>query len=126
MLRLVAPVQSFGRTVTRDTELRGKRLRCGDEVLIVYASANRDEEVFEEPDAFRVERSPHHLAFGVGHHYCLGANLARMELRVAFEELLRRLPVMEYSRGGPVLRPSALVRSCTEIYVRYTPEGASA
>ena len=67
-------------------------------------------------------RNPHPLGFGIGSHFCLGANLARMEMRVAFEELLRRLPDMEYSTGGPVLRPSTLVRSCVEMKVRYTPE----
>ncbi len=122
MLRVVSPVQSFGRTATRDTELRGKPIAKGQKVLLLYPSANRDAEVFEDPDAFRIERNPHHLAFGVGNHFCLGANLARMEMRVAFEELLRRLPDMEYADGGPELRPAALVRSCTHMRVRYTPE----
>ncbi|MEE9281259.1 MAG: cytochrome P450 [Myxococcota bacterium] len=122
MLRLASPVQSFGRTVTQDTELGGKKLREGQEVMIIYPSANRDADVFEEPDRFKVERNPQHLAFGIGTHFCLGANLARMEMRVAFEELLRRLPDMEYSRGGPEFRPASLVRACTHMYVRYTPE----
>jgi len=123
MLRLVSPVFSFSRTVTRDTELRGRKLLAGQQVLILYPSANRDAAVYDDPDSFRVERNPHHLAFGVGTHYCLGANLARMEMRVAFEELLRRLPDMDYADGGPVLRPSALVRSCVHMKVRFTPEG---
>jgi cytochrome P450 family 142 subfamily A polypeptide 1 len=122
MLRLVSPVLSFSRTVTRDTELRGKTLRRGDQVLMLYGSANRDEEVFEDAEAFRVERNPHHLAFGIGSHFCLGANLARMEMRALFEQLLRRLPDVDYAAGGPVMRPSALVRSCVEMRVRYTPE----
>ncbi|MCZ6783766.1 MAG: cytochrome P450 [Proteobacteria bacterium] len=122
MVRMVSPVHSFGRTVTRDTELRGKPLRQGQEVLVLYPSANRDEEVFEDADVFRVERDPIHLGFGVGSHFCLGANLARMEMRVAFEELLRRLPDMKYAAGGPVVEPAALVRSCTEMRVRFTPE----
>ena len=62
------------------------------------------------------------VGFGIGSHFCLGANLARMEVRVAFEELLRRLPDMEYRDGGPVLKPSSLVRSCVEMNVRFTPE----
>ena len=95
-------------------------------MLLLYPSANRDAEVFDEPDAFRVERNPQHLGFGVGSHFCLGANLARMELRVAFEELLRRLPDMEYAAGGPVVVPSALVRSCVEMKVRFTPERRAA
>jgi cytochrome P450 family 142 subfamily A polypeptide 1 len=124
MLRLVSPVQSFSRTVTQDTELRGRSIKKDQQVLMLYPSANRDENVFEDADTFRAERNPQHLAFGVGNHFCLGANLARMEMRVAFRELLRRLPDMEYSEGGPVLKPSALVRSCVHMRVRFTPETA--
>ena len=126
MVRLVSPVRSFGRTVTRDTEIRGAQLERGQQVLLLYSSANRDADVFEDPDRFRVERNPHHLGFGMGNHFCLGANLARMEMRVAFEELLRRLPDMEYAAGGPVMKPAALVRSCVEMRVRYTPERRAA
>jgi len=122
MLRLVSPVHSFGRTVTADTELRGKQLRKGDTVLVIYNSANRDADAFEDPDTLRIDRNPHHVAFGIGNHFCMGANLARMELRVALRELLRRLPDMEYSAGGPVIEPSPLVRSCKQMLVRFTPE----
>jgi cytochrome P450 family 142 subfamily A polypeptide 1 len=126
MLRLVSPVHSFSRTLTRDTELRGKRLLEGQKVLLVYPSANRDAEVFPEPDRFVIDRNPQHLAFGVGPHFCLGANLARMEMAIAFGELLRRFPDMTYSAGGPEIRPSALVRSCVHMHVRYTPERSAA
>jgi cytochrome P450 family 142 subfamily A polypeptide 1 len=123
MVRMVSPVHSFARTVVEDTELRGRRLRASQRILMLYPSANRDAEVFDEPDTFRVERNPNHLGFGLGPHFCLGANLARMEMRVAFEELLRRFPDMEYASGaGPVIVPSALVRSCTRMAVRFTPE----
>jgi cytochrome P450 family 142 subfamily A polypeptide 1 len=123
MVRLVSPVHSFTRTVTEDTELAGRTLRKGDIVLLLYPSANRDADVFEAPDEFRVERNPMHLGFGLGPHFCLGANLARMEMRVAFEELLRRLPDMEFADAeGAVIVPSALVRSCTQMRVRFTPE----
>jgi cytochrome P450 family 142 subfamily A polypeptide 1 len=122
MVRLVSPVHSFGRTVTRDTELGDRKLREGQTVLVIYPSANRDADVFPDPDVFRVERNPHHLGFGIGNHFCLGANLARMELRVALEELLRRLPDMQYADEGPEIMPSALVRSCMRMRVRYTPE----
>jgi len=122
MLRLVSPVLSFGRTVTRDTEIRGRRLRAGQQVLMLYGAANRDPEVFEDPEAFRPGRPQQHLAFGIGSHFCLGANLARMELRVLFEQLVPRLPDMRYAAGGPRFGPSALVRSCVEMRVRYTPE----
>ena len=126
MLRLVSPVHTFSRTVTRDTTLRGKTLREGQKVLLVYPSANHDAEVFAEPDRFDIEREPHHVAFGVGSHFCLGANLARMEMRVVFREILRRLPDMEYTSGGPEFRPSALVRSCVRFPVRFTPERCAA
>lgn len=122
IVRIVSPVHSFGRTVTRDTELHGKRLEAGQQVLILYPAANRDPAEFEDPDSFKIERNPQHLGFGIGSHFCLGANLARMEMRVAFEELLRRLPDMEYAGDGPVIRPSALVRSCVEMKLRFTPE----
>ena len=122
MVRLVSPVHAFSRTLTRDFELRGKRIREGQRVLLLYPSANRDADVFAEPDSFRVGRNPTHVGFGIGTHFCLGANLARMEMRVAFGELLRRIPDMRYAAGGPVMLPSALVRSCVEMKVRFTPE----
>ena len=100
-------------------------LLAGQQVLLVYPSANRDPRAFEDPERFDVARNPQHLSFGIGSHYCLGANHARMELRVAFREILRRLPDMQYSEGGPVLHPSSLVRTCAEMRVKYTPEGAA-
>ena len=91
-------------------------------VCMMYGPANWDPNVLVDPDNFRVDRKPHHLAFGVGPHFCLGASLARMALRVIFEEVLRRLPDMEYSRGGPDFTPSALVRACSSMWVQYSPE----
>jgi cholest-4-en-3-one 26-monooxygenase len=122
MVRLVSPVRTFGRTATQDTDLRGKPIKQGQTVLLLYPSANRDPEEFDAPDSFRIDRNPDHVGFGVGNHYCLGANLARMEMRVVFTELLRRLPDMEFVGSGPVLKPSALVRSCVSMPVRFTPE----
>ena len=124
ILRWTSPVIHFSRTATRDCELGDRQILEGEKVTIWYPSANRDESVFDDPFRFDVRRSPNpHVAFGAGGpHFCLGANLARMEMRVAFEELLRRLPDMEYSRGGPVFQGSSLVRSCAEMWVKYTPE----
>ena len=122
MVRLVSPVQSFGRTVTRDTVLQGKEIEKGQQVLLLYPSANHDADVFEDPEVFRVDRNPHHVGFGLGNHFCLGANLARMEMRVAFTELLLRLPDMEYADEGPVMTPSSLVRTCARMNVRFSPE----
>ncbi len=122
VVRIVSPVHSFARTVVEDTELAGQALEQGDKVLILYPSANHDPNQYEDPDRFDVTRNPQHLGFGIGTHFCMGANLARMELRVAFTELLRRLPDMEFAEGGPVITPSALVRTCKELKVRFTPE----
>lgn len=92
MVRWVTPILNMRRTATRDTELHGQKIRKGDQLLLMYASANRDERVFSEPGRFDVTRNPNpHIAFGIGAHFCLGANLARMELRVMFEQLLTRL-----------------------------------
>jgi cytochrome P450 family 142 subfamily A polypeptide 1 len=119
MLRLVSPIHSFSRTITRNTELRGKQLERGQKILLAYPSANRDAEEFDDPDSFRVDRKPAHVAFGLGSHFCLGANLARMEMRVALEQILRRMPDMEYAEDGPVLVPSRLVRTCAQMKVRW-------
>jgi cytochrome P450 family 142 subfamily A polypeptide 1 len=123
IVRHVSPVLSFARTATADTELRGKPIRKGQKVLLLYPSANRDADVFEDPDAFKVDRDPNpHLAFGIGNHFCLGANLARMELRVVLAEVLRRMRDMEYTDGPPRMHPSVLVRSFASMPVRFTPE----
>jgi cytochrome P450 family 142 subfamily A polypeptide 1 len=122
MLRWVSPVLSFTRTVTEDTTYKGREMKKGQQVFMIYPSANHDEHQFEDADAFKVDRNPEHLAFGVGTHFCLGANLARMEMRVTFNALLRRFPDMEYAGGGPVIQPHALVRTCSEMKLRFTPE----
>jgi cytochrome P450 family 142 subfamily A polypeptide 1 len=121
-LRLISPVLSFVRTATRDTEVRGVSIKQGQKVLMIYGSANRDEEQFENADAFDVDRKPQHLAFGIGNHFCLGANLARMELRVALTEILKRFPDITYATDGPELGDSALVRSVKHMHMRFTPE----
>jgi cytochrome P450 family 142 subfamily A polypeptide 1 len=121
-LRVVSPVHAFARTATRDTILRGQQIEAGQTVLMLYPSGNRDEDVFDSPDEVRIDRKPNHLAFGIGHHFCLGANLALMELRVALRELLRRLPGMKFSDEGPIVEPHALVRSCTRMDVCFTKE----
>ena len=122
MVRMVSPVNSFSRTCLEDTELGGKMILKDQLILMIYPSANRDAAAFENPDEFRIDRDPAHLGFGIGSHFCMGANLARMEMRVTFQEVLRRLPDMEFTEGGPVLRPSSLVRTCSEMKVKYTPE----
>ena len=96
MLRYVCPLHYFRRTATCDNELGGKKIRKGDKVVMLYASANRDELVFSEPDTFNIHRDPNpHLSFGHGIHLCLGANLARMEARIFFEEYCKRFKLPE-------------------------------
>jgi cytochrome P450 len=104
MLRWVTPVVHFRRTATCDVELRGRRIAAGDKVVVFYSSANRDEEVFADPERFDITRTPNeHVAFGGGGaHYCLGANLARLEIRALFEQVLARLPDLRLA--GPVER----------------------
>ena len=122
MLRLTSPVLSFQRTATRDTEIRGVPIAEGQKVRMIYGAANRDPEAFDDPERFDIDRKPPHVALGIGNHFCLGANLARMELRGALTEILRRIPDMEYRDAGPELGLSALVRSVKHIYATYTPE----
>jgi cytochrome P450 family 142 subfamily A polypeptide 1 len=102
MLRWVSPVRNMNRTATRDVELAGQQVLAGDRLLLLYQGANRDPEVFTDPDRFDTTRSPNpHVAFGAnGRHFCLGANLARLELKVLFEEVLRRLPGLRLAQPG--------------------------
>ena len=103
IVRWTTPVIQFSRTATRDHDLRGKTIHTGQSVCLFYASGNRDEEVFPDPFRFRVDRDPNpHIAFGMGEHVCLGAHLARLELRHAFRQLRARLEHCELS--GPVQR----------------------
>jgi cholest-4-en-3-one 26-monooxygenase len=103
MLRFTPSVLYFHRNAARDTELRGQKISAGDKVVLWYVSGNRDEDVFRDPDTFDVRRTPNdHLSFGRGGHFCLGAALSRLEARVAFEEILRRLP--DFELAGPVVR----------------------
>lgn len=101
-LRWVSPIQNMARTAARDVELRGQTIAAGEKVLLLYPSANRDAAVFEDPFRFDPNRSPNdHIAFGLGAHFCLGANLARLELRVMFEEVLRVVPDLRLASDEP-------------------------
>lgn len=118
LLRWVTPVHYFRRTATREVTLRGRRIREGDRVVLSYTSANRDEEVFPEPDRFDPTRDPNpHLAFGWGEHFCLGAKLARLEARVFLEELFRRVRAVELD-GPPRRMRSNLNNAWKSIPVR--------
>ncbi len=127
IVRYVSPVLNFARTATQDTEVRGKAIRKGEKVLLCYPSANRDEDIFEESERFIADRDPNpHVGFGIGNHFCLGASLARMEIRVVLEEVLSRIPDLEYADGPPKLHLSTLVRGFASMPVRFTPERYSA
>jgi cholest-4-en-3-one 26-monooxygenase len=119
VVRWTSPIIHFARTATEDVELRGRRIRAGDALALFYPSANRDEEVFADPFAFRVDRRPNrHLAFGVGEHFCLGAHLARLEIQAAYRHLLPRLAEVELA--GPVERlHSSLVGGVKRLPIRY-------
>jgi cytochrome P450 len=119
ILRWTSPIIHFARTTTQDVEIRGKKIKKGEHLALYYPSANRDEDIFEDPFAFRVERSPNrHLAFGIGEHFCAGAHVARLELEVAFKYLIPRLAEVEVS--GPVQRlRSNLVGGIKHLPIRY-------
>jgi cytochrome P450 len=122
ILRWATPVLHFRRTATRDVQLRGQTIHQGDKVVTWYVSANRDEEMFPDPDRFDVTRHPNeHVTFGPGGpHFCLGAHLARLETKVLFEELLPRLASIELA--GPVERiRSTFVNGIKRMPVRITP-----
>jgi cytochrome P450 len=120
MIRWVTPVKEFMRTANQDYELRGVTIREGDAVLLSYPSANRDEDVFDDPFRFDVGRDPNkHLAFGFGVHYCLGAALARMEIRAFFEELLPRLRSIEIA-GTPEGIATTFVGGLKRLPIRYS------
>jgi cholest-4-en-3-one 26-monooxygenase len=118
-------VMQFQRTAQRDTEIGGQHISEGDRVAIYYVSANRDEAVFERPDQFEVGRSPNeHLTFGGGGpHFCLGASLARLEIRLMFEELLGRLTHIELI-GPPRRLRSNFINGLKEMPVRFEPTSA--
>ncbi len=122
IVRWVSPVITFIRTATRDVDFHGHQIRKGERVSLWYGSANRDEEVFPDGERFDVGRTPNdHLGFGIGPHFCLGANLARLEIRIMFDELLRRLPDMELAAAPARLR-SNFLGGIKSMPVRFTPE----
>ncbi len=124
IVRWTAPVIQFCRTPVEDVEMYGQKIRARDSLCLFYPSANRDEDVFAEPDRFRVDRHPNpHLGFGIGQHFCLGANLARLELRIIFRELALRLKEVELA--GPYQRMrSSFLGGVKRMPIRYrlTPD----
>jgi cytochrome P450 family 142 subfamily A polypeptide 1 len=120
-IRWVSPILNMRRTATEDHELHGQHIAKGEQLLLMYASANRDPRAFTDPERLDVTREHNrHVAFGFGTHFCLGASLARLELRVMFEELLRRMPDWELvdEHGSKVL-PATFARSYDQVLIRY-------
>src|SRR5262249_45895663 len=126
MLRHQSPVQHFRRTATRDATVAGRPIAAGDKVVMFYTSANRDESRFPDPDRFDIARMPNeHVAFGGGGtHYCLGASLARLEIRAMFDEVLARLDTIELD--GPVTwLPSTFINGPRRMPVRFVARSAT-
>lgn len=119
IVRWTSPVIQFCRTPNQDVEVRGRKIKAGQNMCLFYPSANRDEDVFDHPNEFRIDRDPNpHVAFGIGEHVCLGANLARLELRSAFRTLIPRLAHIEMT--GPVERlRSSFVGGIKRMPIRY-------
>ncbi|MDR3500508.1 MAG: cytochrome P450 [Parvibaculum sp.] len=118
-IRWATPVKHFMRSATADAEVRGQKIAKGDWMMLCYPSGNRDEEVFDKPFEFRIDRTPNkQLAFGYGAHVCIGQHLARMEMRIFWEELLSRLKSVEFA-GTPKLSQSNFVCGPKSIPIRY-------
>jgi cytochrome P450 family 142 subfamily A polypeptide 1 len=124
MLRWVSPLKNMVRTATRDVVVEGQQVEEGDELMLMYPSANRDESVFADPDRFDVTRTPNeHVAFGFGPHFCLGASLARMEIAVMLDELTTRLPDLAIAEPEAPLdiRPANFVSGLEHLQVTFSP-----
>jgi cholest-4-en-3-one 26-monooxygenase len=123
MLRWVSPIKNMCRTLTRDYEFGGAQLAAGDQALLLYESANYDENHFAEPAVFDPDREPNdHMAFGVGAHFCLGSNLARLELRVLLDRLLDRLPDITLANDEPLVRRrNNFISGIERMEVTFTP-----
>jgi cytochrome P450 family 142 subfamily A polypeptide 1 len=123
-IRWVTPILNMRRTVTEDHEFHGRELHAGDQVLLMYSSANRDERVFDDPDRFDVTRAHnHHVAFGFGTHFCLGSSLARIEIRIMFEQLLGRIPDWRLAPGAvPAILGATFTRAYDAMPIDFTPE----
>jgi len=119
LLRWVSPIKNMARTAVVDTEIEGQPVAAGDRVLLLFEAANFDETQFDDPDRFAVDRAPNdHVAFGFGAHFCLGASLARLELRILFEQVLARLPDLALAGAEP---PPRSIIGISSMPVTFTP-----
>ncbi|WP_199699166.1 cytochrome P450 [Oleomonas cavernae] len=118
-IRWTTPVKTFMRSAKEDTEIGGRKIAKDDWLMLCYASGNRDEDVFEDPFVFRSDRKPNkHLAFGYGAHLCLGQHLAKMEMRILFEELLPHIETLELA-GAPKISQAAFVNGPKVLPIRF-------
>jgi cytochrome P450 family 142 subfamily A polypeptide 1 len=122
-IRWVTPIHNMCRVAKQDVEVGRQTVRAGDQVVLMYASANRDPAHFADPERYDVSRQPnHHVAFGFGTHFCLGAALARLEIRVFFEELRHRVRGFSLVPGEPVVEmPNAFVYGLRSAHVQFEP-----
>lgn len=123
MLRWTSPVKNMCRTLTADTEFHGTALKAGEKMMLMFESANFDESVFDDPETFSIDRNPNsHLAFGFGTHFCLGNQLARLELKIMLTKVLARLPDLRLADdSGLPLRPANFVSGLESMPVVFTP-----
>ena len=123
MLRWTSPVKNMCRTLTADTEFHGTSLKAGEKIMLMFESANFDESVFGDPENFRIDRNPNsHLAFGFGTHFCLGNQLARLELKIMLTKVLSRLPDLRLADDSALpLRPANFVSGLESMPVVFTP-----
>jgi len=125
-IRLVSPVIYMRRTATRDTEIGGQKIAAGEKVIMYYGAANRDPDVFADPDRLDIRRAnaSKNIAFGFGPHVCIGKRVAQMQLEEVYRQLLTRLPDIEYA-GGIEIAPNNFVHAIRKLPVRFTPERSS-
>ena len=123
MIRWTSPIQNMARTVTRDLQFGGQQMGEGDQVIVFYPSANRDDGVFDQPHRFDITRQPNnHIAFGFGRHFCLGASLARLEVKLMMGEILERMPDLRLATDEPLpRRASNFVSGLEAMPVQFTP-----
>ena len=123
-IRYVTPIHNMCRVATEDYSMHDKTIRKGDQVVLMYSSANRDPEKFTNPEALDISRNPnHHIAFGFGTHFCLGASLARLEIKLFFEQLIERVENFTLA-GNPVEMPNAFVYGLASCPMDLTPKAS--
>jgi cytochrome P450 family 142 subfamily A polypeptide 1 len=126
MLRWTSPIKNMCRILTADADFHGTELRAGEKIMLLFESANFDDTVFDDPDEFRIDRNPNnHVTFGFGTHFCLGNQLARLELTTMTQKVLQRLPDLRLADGADLpLRPANFVSGLEAMPVEFTPTAA--